>query len=218
MEPGGALVYTVGMNATITRRHVYEPQTRDRPAFEHAFSDVQCAGSGHEGVLLSWLPSPVGPLLAGATGTGICCLEFTDAQALPGQVARVAARFNVQVATGTNEHLELLMAELAEYFAGTRRSFSVPLSCTGTPFQRRVWQQLKAIPYGTTCSYEEVAVAIGQPRAARAVGHANGLNHIAIVIPCHRVIAKDGTLGGYGGGLWRKQHLLALESGRVPPS
>ncbi|MGH8607530.1 MAG: methylated-DNA--[protein]-cysteine S-methyltransferase, partial [Gammaproteobacteria bacterium] len=96
-------------------------------------------------------------------------------------------------------------------FAGSSRSFSVPVTYPGTSFQRRVWEHLLAIPYGETRSYQELAVAVGEPKAVRAVGRANGLNRISILIPCHRVINKDGELGGYGGGLRRKQYLLDLE-------
>jgi len=105
----------------------------------------------------------------------------------------------------------VLQGELANYFARSLRAFSVPLVYPGTAFQRRVWEQLLAIPYGETCSYEQIAVAVGEPRAVRAVGRANGLNRVAILIPCHRVVNKNGELGGYGGGLRRKQYLLDLE-------
>jgi AraC family transcriptional regulator of adaptative response/methylated-DNA-[protein]-cysteine methyltransferase len=162
-------------------------------------------------VLLSWLESPLGPLVAGATTEGICLLEFTDRRMLEGQFARLARLFRTPLVPGTNDHLERLRGELAGYYAGTLRLFSVPLVFPGTPFQRQVWEQLLAIPYGQTRSYQTIAAAIGKPKAVRAVGHANGLNRIAIVIPCHRVINKDGQLGGYGGGLRRKQFLLDLE-------
>ena len=101
--------------------------------------------------------------------------------------------------------------QLAEYFAGKRRDFALPLDPRGTAFERGVWQALVAIPYGETRSYAEVAMAIGRPTACRAVGRANGSNPIAVVIPCHRVIGSDGSLTGYGGGLHRKQWLLAHE-------
>ena len=116
---------------------------------------------------------------------------------------------------GSHKHLELLQVELEGYFAGSLRSFSVPLTYPGTPFQRRVWEQLLAIPYGETRSYQELAIAVGKPKAVRAVGRANGLNRISILIPCHRVINKDSRLGGYGGGLGRKQYLLNLEQAGV---
>ena len=103
--------------------------------------------------------------------------------------------------------------QLAEYFAGERTTFDLPLAPTGTPFQRRVWDALTAIPYGETVSYGELARRIGQPTASRAVGLANGKNPISIVVPCHRVIGSSGKLVGYGGGLERKQTLLALERG-----
>jgi methylated-DNA-[protein]-cysteine S-methyltransferase len=101
--------------------------------------------------------------------------------------------------------------QLEQYFAGTRTRFELPLALEGTPFQRRVWDALLEIPYGATCSYAELARRIGSPAAVRAAGSANGANPIAIVVPCHRVIASGGGLGGYGGGLDRKQFLLALE-------
>jgi AraC family transcriptional regulator of adaptative response/methylated-DNA-[protein]-cysteine methyltransferase len=164
-----------------------------------------------ECVFLSWLRSPLGPLVAGATTEGICLLEFTDRRMLEAQFAAVRKLFAVPVVPGSNEHLEKLESEIARYFAGSLRSFSVPLIYPGTDFQCRVWTQLLAIPYGETRSYEQLAVAVGDKKAVRAVGRANGLNRIAIVIPCHRVVNKNGELGGYGGGLRRKQFLLDLE-------
>lgn len=101
---------------------------------------------------------------------------------------------------------------LTRYFAGELRAFQLPLAPVGTPFQKRVWQELQKIPYGQTISYAELAQRVGAPRAARAVGRANGSNPIAIVVPCHRVIGADGTLTGYAGGLERKRRLLALEA------
>ena len=103
------------------------------------------------------------------------------------------------------------MRQLREYFAGKRADFDLPLAPEGTAFQRSVWRQLQEIPYGETISYGELARRVGNPKASRAVGSANGANPLPIVIPCHRVIAGDGTLGGFGGGLPTKQTLLALE-------
>ncbi len=104
-------------------------------------------------------------------------------------------------------------AQLRQYFAGGRRDFDLELAPSGTPFQLAVWEALRAIPYGTTASYGEVAAAIGRPGAARAVGHANARNPIAIVVPCHRVIGASGTLTGFAGGLDRKRILLEIEGG-----
>jgi len=113
--------------------------------------------------------------------------------------------------------LERARGELSEYFAGVRRDFTVPLDLRGTAFQLSVWHALAEIPYGTTCSYADIARAAGSPKAFRAVGLANGANPVPIIIPCHRVIAADGTIGGYGGGLEAKRRLLAFEQGIAHP-
>jgi AraC family transcriptional regulator of adaptative response/methylated-DNA-[protein]-cysteine methyltransferase len=163
-------------------------------------------------VTITSLDSPVGPLTAGATDRGVCLLEFSDRRMLDAQLASVRERIGPVIA-GASPLLEQLRSELAEYFAGTRREFTVPLVYPGTAFQVKVWNALRRIPYGETRSYEQLALSVGAPGAQRAVGHANGLNRLAILIPCHRVVNKDGKLGGYGGGLWRKQRLLELERG-----
>jgi len=105
--------------------------------------------------------------------------------------------------------------QLEEYFSGKRRRFDLALDLQGTEFEKKVWRQLLRIPYGQTASYQETAQAIGRPKAVRAVGAANGKNLVAIIVPCHRVIGRDGRLVGYGGGLWRKKWLLDHESRRV---
>jgi O-6-methylguanine DNA methyltransferase len=120
----------------------------------------------------------------------------------------------VGIQSGTNHWLEALRMQLQEYFAGQRQRFDLPLSYRGTVFQEKVWSTLLMIGYGETWSYRQLAERIGDPAASRAVGTANGMNRIAIVIPCHRVINANGELGGYGGGLWRKRILLDLEKGQ----
>jgi AraC family transcriptional regulator of adaptative response/methylated-DNA-[protein]-cysteine methyltransferase len=156
--------------------------------------------------------SPVGVLVAGVTDEGACLLEFRDREILEAQVAKVRARVG-PTSDGSHRYLEQLRSELDEYFSGTRREFTVPLVYPGTTFQVKVWNALRAIPFGETISYEELARRVGSPDGQRAAGHANGQNPLAIIIPCHRVINKDGKHGGYGGGLWRKRLLLALERG-----
>lgn len=164
------------------------------------------------------IESPLGPLHAVASPTGLTLLEFADRRALPTELRDAARQFGAPIEPGTNEHLEQTRAELAEYFAGTRRVFSIPLDLRGTDFQRRVWDRLLAIPCGETRTYSGIARELGDEKSLRAVGMANGKNRIAIIVPCHRVIAADGSLWGYGGGLERKRRLLEHEGAISPAS
>ena len=168
-------------------------------------------GSSTDFVSLAWIQTPLGTMVAGATPDAVCLLEFMDRRAIHAQLAALERHFAAPLLPAESPLIEGLRAELAEYFAGKRRSFDLPLVFPGSEFQRRVWTALRSIPYGETRSYAELAREIGEPKAARAVGSANGKNRIAILIPCHRVIAADGGLGGYGGGLWRKLRLLETE-------
>jgi O-6-methylguanine DNA methyltransferase len=159
--------------------------------------------------------SAIGPLFLAASGKGLVALEF-DAR-LPGQQSiRPNPRDLRAEKSGFRfeESLRLLrpyLRELEEYFAGKRREFTFPLDLRGTDFQRACWRALLDIPYGETRTYADIARAVGRAQAFRAVGMANNRNPIAIVVPCHRVIASDGTLCGYGGGLEVKRKLLELE-------
>jgi AraC family transcriptional regulator, regulatory protein of adaptative response / methylated-DNA-[protein]-cysteine methyltransferase len=161
--------------------------------------------------VISWTESPLGPLVLAANSEGVCMLEYSAPERLEAQLADLQKRFRCAVVPGRHPHLEQLKHELSSYFAGNLTEFRVPLVYPGSPFQMKVWDRLCQIPYGETLSYEALAQEIGAPRAQRAVGLANGQNRIAIVIPCHRVVNKNGQLGGYGGGLWRKKFLLELE-------
>ena len=163
-------------------------------------------------VLMTRLMTPLGPMLAGASDAGICLLEFMDRRMLATQLRRIRQRFRAQLKTGSSGYLDLLYVQLKEYFSGALKTFTVPMDTPGTEFQTRAWAALQTIPYGETRCYEDQAFAVGRPTAVRAVARANGDNRISIVIPCHRVIGKDGSLTGYGGGIWRKQRLLQLES------
>jgi AraC family transcriptional regulator of adaptative response/methylated-DNA-[protein]-cysteine methyltransferase len=188
-----------------------------RDAFARTFGAPPGRGQEIDSVSLAWIESPLGPLIAGADDRGVCLLEFSDRRMLEAQLRTLAHRLRRPLVPGEHHHLEHLRTELVEYFEGQRRAFEVPLNAPGTPFQMRVWDELLKIPYGELRSYEQIAVGVGSPKAVRAVGRANGMNRIAIVIPCHRVVGKDGTPTGYGGGIWRKQRLLALErKGSVP--
>ena len=180
-------------------------------AFARLFGRTPRAGRSATAVVVTRIPTPLGTLIAGAADEGVCLLEFCDRRGLENQLRRMVARLDALVAPGSHPLLEQLERELAGYFAGRLEEFTVPLVVPGTDFQRAVWDRLRVIPYGETLSYEALARSIGRDGAQRAVGRANGDNRIAIVIPCHRVVRADGTLCGYGGGLWRKRHLLELE-------
>ena len=187
-----------------------------RTAFTHLFGKPLGQVGDADCVRVSWLDTPIGPMVAGATSKGVCLLEFTERRMIEAQFATIRRRFGSPLVPGENAHLNQLGRELAEYFSGTRREFTVPLVYPGTPFEEEVWNALIRIPCGETRSYQNLARLLGRPGAARAVGRANGMNRIAVVIPCHRVINQDGKLCGYGGGLWRKHLLLELERTGVP--
>ena len=157
--------------------------------------------------------SPLGPLLAGATEKGICLLEFVDRRMLETQIKRLKKIFNAEFIPGESKYFDELNKQIKEYFEGMRKEFDIPLVIDGTVFQQKVWKELLKIPFGKTRSYQEQAIALGNVKAIRAVAKANGDNRISIIIPCHRVIGKNGELVGYGGGMWRKQFLLNLEKG-----
>jgi len=190
----------------------YASHSGFREAFGRVFGATPGEGKGLHTIQLAWIETPLGPMVTGADDRGVCLLEFTDRRMLETQLATLRRRFGATLVPGENAHTRDMRAELDEYFAGRRRTFDVPLVHPGTPFQESVWQALLKIPYGRTTSYQALAKGIGSPRAVRAVGTANGLNRLAIVIPCHRVIGKDGSPVGYGGGVWRKRRLLELEA------
>jgi methylated-DNA-[protein]-cysteine S-methyltransferase len=155
------------------------------------------SGAGSGTLYYSRIDSPVGPLLVVVSERGLVALEFDG---------KPRADW-----TESAQKIAPCADELDEYFTGRRRQFDLPLDLRGTDFQKRCWQELLRIPYGETRSYADIARAIGNPRAVRAVGLANGQNPIPIIVPCHRVIGSDGSLTGYGGGLEIKRKLLELE-------
>jgi AraC family transcriptional regulator of adaptative response/methylated-DNA-[protein]-cysteine methyltransferase len=187
-------------------------------AFSDAFKKLAgvVPSGARDGALVkvTRIPTPIGPMLAGATEKGICLLEFADRRMLPTQLTRVKRLLKAALLPGTSPFFARVSEELDRYFAGALRTFTVPLDAAGTEFQQRVWAMLRTIPYGETRSYGEQARLIGMPDAVRAVARANGDNRIAILIPCHRVVGSNGSLTGYGGGLWRKRWLLEMERGQ----
>lgn len=144
------------------------------------------------------MDSPVGRLMIVQQGEAVKEILFEE-------------KITDAVPIRSTELLLCAQRQLNEYFSGSRKVFSLPLALTGTPFQRKVWQQLTQIPYGKVRSYGQIAQAVGNPKACRAVGAANHCNPIPILVPCHRVVGANGSLTGYAGGLWRKNLLLQLE-------
>lgn len=161
------------------------------------------------------LDSPLGPLLIAADDERIYLVEYAQEERSQRQLKRVVERLQATSEPGSSPPAEQLGAELAAYFAGESCEFTTPIQSVGTPFQERVWAALLQIPLGETCSYGDIARQVGDARAVRAVGTANGANPISILVPCHRVVRTGGALGGYGGGLDRKRWLLDHERAMV---
>ena len=160
--------------------------------------------------------TPLGTMFTGATEEGVCMLEYADSTARQEkEIKAICKQLRTTDEEGESKHFEPLRQQLAEYFDGKRKEFTIPLVLAGTSFQQEVWRELLKIPYGSTRSYKEQSMALNNLGAIRAVGTANGANRIAILIPCHRVIGENGDLTGYGGGLWRKKWLLDLEKGQL---
>ena len=167
-------------------------------------------------ILSEIIKTPVGNMLAAATSKGICLFEFMDVEErLSSQIAHLEKVYFYKVEPGNSLLLNQLKKELKEYFAGERQKFDVPLDYKGTEFQELSWDALLKIPYGETRSYQDQAIAIQKPKAVRAVAGANHRNKLSILVPCHRVIGKNGAMTGYGGEIWRKEFLLNLESNAV---
>jgi AraC family transcriptional regulator, regulatory protein of adaptative response / methylated-DNA-[protein]-cysteine methyltransferase len=190
----------------------YESVSGFREAFQNWFGAPPGAElKRRRRLMVNRIFSPLGPMVAAADDESLFLLEFADRRMLPSQLSRLAKRLACAFVPGENEILRQTEGEIAEYFGGRRRGFTVPLSYPGTEFQRSVWQQLRRIPYGETSTYEQIARCVKNPHAVRAVGRANGDNRLAIILPCHRVVRSDGTLSGYGGGVRRKEWLLTHE-------
>lgn len=158
------------------------------------------------------IQTPLGLIIALADEEKLHLLEFADNKNLAKKIAKLERAYNTQTTTGTNSLLELFTAELQAYFAGKLKVFTVSIQLEGTPFQQRVWNKLLRIPYGATWSYEQLAHAIGNPNGCRAVALANSMNTLSIIVPCHRIINKSGKIGGYAGGIHRKEWLLKHET------
>ncbi len=197
----------------ITAQHdaSFDSASAFRAAFARLLGCAPSALQTHGSLRATWIPTPLGDMIAVSSRKHLHMLEFVDRKGLPRQLKRLQISSNGQLGIGSMPPSEQAEAELSDYFAGRSARFETPLAQAGSPFTRAVWDALREIPAGETRSYTDIARRIGRPSATRAVARANGANQIALMIPCHRVIGADGSLTGYGGGLWRKQRLIEIE-------
>ena len=189
----------------------FESASGFREAFTRVFGDSPTAVKSREPMFAERIETPLGAMIAVTDDEGLRLLEFTDRRATEKELSILRKRLRTSVVPGEHPHLEAIRSQLGDYFSGKQLEFNLPLAPVGSDFQLRAWEILRSIPIGETRSYSWMAKQLGDENAGRAVGRANGTNMICIVIPCHRVIRADGTLCGYGGGLWRKKWLLDHE-------
>jgi O-6-methylguanine DNA methyltransferase len=184
-----------------------DPQTARRAGYRPC---LRCHPEAATAVRTRTIDTSVGPMTLGATDDALVLADFSERPMMPAQLAAIRRRIG-PTQEGDSPILDRAEAQLHEYLAGARHTFALPLEMPGSAFQERVWTELTRIPYGETISYRELARRVGVPAGSRAVGRANGTNRLAIIVPCHRVVASGGGLGGYGGGLEAKRRLLDLE-------
>ncbi|WP_426138933.1 bifunctional transcriptional activator/DNA repair enzyme AdaA [Pseudomonas sp. DWP3-1-2] len=189
----------------------YESLSGFREAFKKTFQITPGQASDTSLLLYRHLTTPLGPMIAMAEERGLVLLEFLDRPALTAELNELRSRYGYSIAPGEHPHLERIEEQLTLYFEAKLTAFSVPLHRPGSAFETLVWNELLKIEYGKTSTYGAIALQIGKPGASQAVGMANGRNRLSIVVPCHRVVAADGGLAGYGGGKPRKEFLLRLE-------
>ncbi len=182
-----------------------------RDAFAALLGVVPASLTGGSPARASWIDTPLGSMIAVTDQTHVHLLEFVGRKALATELRKLNDKVPGGISIGETTTLDQLRAELAEYFDGKRSRFDVRMKLWGSDFTKGVWQALTEIPAGETRSYADIARAVGNPNAVRAVARANGANQLAILVPCHRVIGSDGSLTGYAGGLWRKEKLIKLE-------
>ncbi len=189
----------------------FESASGFRSAFARLLGQSPAQFTGRERLKADWISTPLGAMIAVCDKSSLYLLEFVDRKALQRELAQLRKAARGDLGIGRFAVTDRIEVELAAFFAGEACRFETPLTPHGTPFMRTVWDELRRIPAGATRSYSDIARTIGRPSATRAVARANGANPIAIVVPCHRVIGADGSLTGYGGGLWRKRKLIDLE-------
>lgn len=182
--------------------------------FHDAFSKIMGTPTKKSDIKLlisRFIITPLGRMYAIADDNFLYLLEFDNRRGLEREIERLRKRLNARIIYGKNKILDKLENELSAYFKGELLLFQTPIYKLGSNFQKSVWEELCRIPIGETRSYKDLAIALGDANKVRAIGNANGANQISLLVPCHRVIASDGTLGGYGGGIERKQFILDLE-------
>lgn len=190
----------------------YESSSGFRDAFSKIMGSAPINRKNHKSILYaSWIDTPLGPMLAVADKEYLYLLEFVQRKGLEREIERMRSKTKSIILPGTPGPIRSIKQEIELYFAGKIKIFKTPIYISGTDFQKKAWEALMKIPYGTTRSYKEQAGIVGKASAFRAVANANGSNQLAIIIPCHRIINSDGNLGGYGGGLHRKKWLLDFE-------
>jgi len=193
----------------------YDSPSGFRQAFANTFGKAP-ANATAAPLWIDWLDTKFGRMIAVCDDSHLFLLEFTHRKNMDRQFQRLQKMQKRAIIPGRTGITDQIEAELKDYFAGRLSRFETPLATSGTAFQKTVWEALQRIPYGQTCSYADLAADIGNEKAVRAVAGSNANNGLAVIIPCHRVIAKDGTLGGYAGGLDFKERLLALERAHKP--
>jgi len=189
----------------------FESESGFREAFTKIFGEPPATAKTRTPLFAERIDTPLGAMVAVADDEGLRLLEFIDRRATERELSILRNRLRTNVVPGEHRYLTTVRQQLADYFSGKNLEFDIPLVPVGSTFQLRAWKILRSISVGETRSYSWMAKRLGDENARRAVGRANGTNMICIIIPCHRVIRADGTLCGYGGGLWRKKWLLEHE-------
>lgn len=193
--------------------HGFESASGFWEAFRQVFGQPPSKAGEVNCLLAKWIDTPLGAMVAIADDQSLRLLEFVDRRGLEREIQQLRKQTGAIILPGENKPLAATTVQLREYFDRQRTVFDIPIATVGTAFEKAVWKQLGLIPSGETRSYSQLAKKVGSPGAVRAVGRANGRNWLSIILPCHRVIRADGTLCGYGGGIWRKQWLLDHERG-----
>lgn len=189
----------------------YESSSGFRDAFAKILGVVPTKSVQLKLLKSSWIDTILGSMIAIADEESLYLLEFVDRRGLEREVERLRIKAKAAIIPGKSPPLISIEKELKQYFSGKLKNFTTPIYTLGSPFQQQVWQELQKIPAGETRSYLDIAKAIKKPTGSRAVAQSNGANQLAIIIPCHRVINHNGNIGGYGGGIHRKEWMLQHE-------